>query len=228
MFDSVLALLASQDFLEKALLLILGAILTGILVPVVKARLDAGNAKRRKLLEAELARQRELIESQIKLMREFSELAWKFLFAEFKVCQTHAEAATEAQEEAYDEYVPVSWELRTRIRALVSEATRLASKDTHDRLWSAYDYLHTQHNEVSEKKNKGASPEEWKTFYHRLLKEAGKVVDQAINSLAKDLDLTSHQLTAVTAGGGTSGSTDQGHLSRSPQRNADVASRPGR
>lgn len=194
MFESVLALLVSQDFLEKALLLILGAVLTGILVPVVKARLDAGNAKRRKLLEAELARQRELIESQIKLLSEFSELTWKCLFAAFKVCHTHAVAATEAQKKAYEEYAPLSWELRMRIRALVSEATRLVSKDTHDLLWRAYDFLNSLDIQVSEKENEGASAEEWETFYHELLGEAGKVVDEAIKSLAKDLDLSSHKL----------------------------------
>jgi uncharacterized membrane-anchored protein YhcB (DUF1043 family) len=194
MFESALALPVSQDFLEKALLLILGAVLTGVLVPVVKARLDAGNAKRRKLLEAELARQTELIESQIKLLREFSELAWKFLFAAFKVCHTHARAASEVQEEAYKEYVPLSWELRTRIRAMVSEATRLGSEGTHDLLKGAHDYLSSLDNQVSEKKNEDASPEEWETFYHKRLGEAGRIVDEAIKSLAKDLDLSSHEL----------------------------------
>ncbi len=192
MFESVLALLVSQDFLEKALLLILGAVLTGILVPVVKARLDAGNAKRRKLLEAELARQRELIESQIKLLSEFSELAWKFLFAAFKVCQTHAVAATEAQKSAYEEYGPLSWELRMGIRALVSEATRLVSKDTHKLLWSAYDHLTSMDEDISDKKTKGVPLEDWEEYYDHQLQTAGKVVDEAIESLAKDLDLSSH------------------------------------
>jgi hypothetical protein len=85
MFDVLYGLLLSPDFLGKALLLILGAALTGILVPHVKARLDEGGAERKKLLEAELARQSELINSQIQLLRKFSEISWKFLFAAFKV-----------------------------------------------------------------------------------------------------------------------------------------------
>lgn len=190
MLEAILALLQSPDFWEKALLLILGAALTGILVPFVKARLDAGNAKRRKVLEAELARQGELIDSQIKLLREFSELVWEFMFPAFKVCYAHAWQDKGAQEEAYQEFAELSWKLRTRVRVLVSEGIRLVSADTHDRLRATRDHLNSVDDRLSEKREEGASAKDWEELYNKLLVEAEEIVDEAIGSLARDLDLS--------------------------------------
>ncbi len=75
---------------------------------------------------------------------------------------------------------------------MVSEATRLVSKDTHKLLWSAYDHLTSMDEDISDKKTKGVPLEDWEEYYDHQLQTAGKVVDEAIESLAKDLDLSSH------------------------------------
>jgi len=121
MSDTLSELLTSKEFLEKAFLLMIGAALTGLLVPVVKARLDESGARRKTLLEAELARQTALIDSQIKLLNQFSDAAWKFLFTVFRVSYTQAWEDEKAQRAAIDEYDPRSWELLMQMRATISQ-----------------------------------------------------------------------------------------------------------
>jgi hypothetical protein len=198
MGDALFALLTSKEFLEKAVLLILGAVLTGLLVPFVKARLDETSGRRKTLLEAELARQRELIDSQIKLLNQFSDVTWKFLFAAFKVSYTQAWEDEEAQREACGEYGPLSWELLTQIRAIVSPAQRLTSKASQERLMQTYEWLIRLDDQVSTMVDKEVGPEVWVEFHQKNFREAGQVVDEAIESLARDLNLSASQI-AVTS-----------------------------
>jgi len=134
MSDTLSELLTSKEFLEKAFLLMIGAALTGLLVPVVKARLDESGARRKTLLEAELARQTALIDSQIKLLNQFSDAAWKFLFTVFRVSYTQAWEDEKAQRAAIEEYDPRSWELLMQMRATISPAPRLTSKGSQEQL----------------------------------------------------------------------------------------------
>jgi hypothetical protein len=53
----------SPNFVEKLMILVLTAILTGFLVPYILTRVDAAKSKEQKLFEAEVARQAKLIDS---------------------------------------------------------------------------------------------------------------------------------------------------------------------
>jgi hypothetical protein len=199
MGNALFMLLTSREFLEKALLLILGAVLTGLLVPFVKTRLDETSARRKTILEAELARQSELIAAQIKLLSQFSEVTWKFLFAAFKVSYTQAWEDEKAQHEAYSAYGPLSWELLTQIRAVISTATRLTSKASQERLMRTYDWLIHLDDQVSIRVDKKvSSSEEWMTFHQDNFLAASKMVDEAIESLARDLHLSASQVAGTS------------------------------
>ena len=50
--DTLLEVLASTSFLEKVFLLVMGAALTGIIVPVVKFRMDQSRFEQQKKFEA--------------------------------------------------------------------------------------------------------------------------------------------------------------------------------
>jgi hypothetical protein len=50
--DTFLSMLASASFLEKLSLLVVGAALTGIIVPVVKYRMDQNRFEQQKIFEA--------------------------------------------------------------------------------------------------------------------------------------------------------------------------------
>jgi hypothetical protein len=53
----------SQDFLEKVVILLLTAFLTGLLIPYVLKRVDEAKSKEQKILEATLARQAKIIDA---------------------------------------------------------------------------------------------------------------------------------------------------------------------
>ena len=59
--EILLGVLASASFLEKVSLLVVGAALTGIIVPVVKFRMDQTRFEQQKIFEAGLAREAELV-----------------------------------------------------------------------------------------------------------------------------------------------------------------------
>src|SRR5262245_60525271 len=127
------SLLEDSAFLGNVVLLLLGAALTGILVPFVKARLDDSSAQRKQLLEAELSRQGEFLRSQTELLATFADATWAFLFDAFKVSYSEAWEDEETQEEAWNAYTPLSWTHLGRIRAIISKSKRLISEDSYRR-----------------------------------------------------------------------------------------------
>ena len=58
-----MAMKLSQDFLEKVVILLLTAFLTGLLIPYVLKRVDEAKSKEQKILEATLARQAKIIDA---------------------------------------------------------------------------------------------------------------------------------------------------------------------
>lgn len=185
----------SIELLRNILLLCVGAVLTGIIVPFVKAVIDWHSAKRQKLLEAELARQKEIIDSQIKLLSEFSELVWKMVFEVFKVSYAFAWESKEQQQKTYDNYGPVSWELLTKIRSTISSASRLTSNATHQELKEVYKWLINLDDELSAMADESSiadesrSQEEWVVFHRNKFNEAANKIDSVITKLATDLSL---------------------------------------
>ena len=134
-------LIGDASFLGNAALLILGAVLTGFLVPFVKARLDDASARRKQLLEAELARQSEFLQSQIDLLTSFSDATWEFLFDAFKVSYAEAWEEEAAKNAAWEAYEPLSWKHLGKIRAIISKSKRLLSEACHKNLIATYDWL---------------------------------------------------------------------------------------
>ena len=76
--NAIVNLLASASFLEKALLLVLAAVLTGILVPVVKSKMDRATFERQRTFEAQLGRQSDVIKAQTKFLTDFSNYIWEY------------------------------------------------------------------------------------------------------------------------------------------------------
>lgn len=186
----------SPEFLRSVILLLLGALLTGILVPSIKAIIDWTNAKRQKLLEAQLQRQKELIDAQIGFLVNFSDLSWKLIFEIFKVSYAFAWESEELQKKVYEEYGPKSWELLCMIRAAVSAGTRLSNPVTLRELKDFYSWLIDLDDRLCEMADDRYPQQRWQTFHKECFDEAGQKVDLAISLLSKDLNLSVRNSTA--------------------------------
>lgn len=70
--------LRAPAFLEKLVLLLITAALTGVLVPVVSGWLSEARFREQKVFEAELQRQRDIVSAQSDLLKRLSALLWEF------------------------------------------------------------------------------------------------------------------------------------------------------
>ena len=69
-----------QAFLEKIILLILTALITGFGIPYVLKRVEERKLRDQKKFEADLARQGRILEAQSKLLDDLSRLLWKWRY----------------------------------------------------------------------------------------------------------------------------------------------------
>jgi hypothetical protein len=187
--------------LENIILLVVAALLTGLAVPLIKARIDEESSRRHKILESDLARQQEVIDAQINFLSNFSELTWKMVFEVFKVSYAFAWETDSVQQKTYADYGPISWELLARIRAIISGGGRLAEPATATDLMKLYDWLIELDDLISimadnelAKQHSEDSRQQWEEFHQTKFAEAGSKIDGAISSLAKELRLNSRRV----------------------------------
>jgi len=76
--DIIFQTLSSQSFIQSFLVLLATALLTGLLVPFVKANMDERKLRQQKLFEADLARQGKVIEAQVELLENMAQMLWDF------------------------------------------------------------------------------------------------------------------------------------------------------
>jgi len=93
----ILEIFRKVDFIEKLMLLIIGALITGIFGPIVISHIDRVKFKEQKLFEAKVARQSEIIKAQTQFISIFSELVWQFQLLAIQISYDALES-----EEAYE------------------------------------------------------------------------------------------------------------------------------
>jgi len=186
--DTALAVLASASFLEKLLLLVVGAALTGIIVPVVKFRMDRTNFKQQKRFEAELARQSEIVKARGQFLRDFVDPVWQFQLLALQVSyDSHSPEKYEAALAKYDEE---SWHHLKRIRALVGGARWFTSDSAYRALTEFVDgwLLHEVDMELEQRKRNPESAD-WTQFNQWLYEESRNKTDALLVRLADAFDL---------------------------------------
>jgi hypothetical protein len=183
-------LLDDPAFLRKLLLLVAAAILTGLMVPWVKSRLDNAAAARKQILEAELSRQAEFLKGQIDLLTTFSDAVWAFLFDAFQVSYAEAWEDADIQDAAWNVYSPSSWTHLRGIRAIISKSKRLVRDECHRRLLETYAWLVDYDDQLAAFNVGQREKHEWQEFHQRYFQEAAERIDDAISGLATELRLS--------------------------------------
>ncbi|HYC33469.1 MAG TPA: hypothetical protein VEB59_14370 [Gemmatimonadales bacterium] len=198
--DALRDLLSDRSFLTSVILLILTAVLTGLLVPILKTRWDEASAERRQRLEAELARQSEFLRAQTELLAAFSDATWAFLFDAFQVSYAEAWEELETQEQVWETYTPASWTHLRNIRAIISKSKRLVSDDCHRSLLDTYGWLVQYDDALAMYQVANHPPKDWEQFHQRYFEEAGKRMDDTIALLATELQLSAESRPAPVGG----------------------------
>ena len=184
--DTVLEVLASTSFLEKVLLLLVGAALTGIIVPVVKFRMDQSRFEQQKKFEAELARQAEI--GSARAQCDLVDPVWQFQLLALQVSyDSHSAERFQAALAAYDEQ---SWHHLKRIRAIVGGARWFTSESAYRALTDFVDgwLIHEVDMELM-KRRRGGGKANWSEFNQWLYAESRRRTDALLVILAKDFGL---------------------------------------
>ncbi len=179
--------LANTQFVENAALLVIAAILTGILVPLVKAIMDQAKFKKQKLFEAALARQSGIITAQRDLLAELSELIWKYQFVQLEVSY---DRTTEGEDykEALDKYEAVSWDMLAKIRATIGKARWFTSDTTYETLTSFYKdwIISTDQKLMGLVLDEKTTDSEWGKHHDWFYAESARRADTLMRQLAED------------------------------------------
>jgi hypothetical protein len=111
-----------MTFSQSVALLVLTAVLTGLLVPVVKGLIDDRKLKMQKAFdderlrsqkefEADLARQASVIDAQVQLLDELAEVLWGYQKLLLKVTYYAVTGNREKHDAAFNAYDDQSWDL---------------------------------------------------------------------------------------------------------------------
>lgn len=182
-----------QAFLEKIILLLLTAAITGFGIPYILKRIEERKLREQKKFEADLSRQEKIIDAQSKLLDDLSQLLWKWRYLAKKVVYYGALGKTER--ERYDlarkQYDESSWDILQEFRSVISRSRRLVSEHAYERLNSLYDYIVGDIDQKVSQMIREVEPDSKESgdMADRFSKEVSRKLDDAINDLASELKL---------------------------------------
>jgi len=186
---AILEVLASTSFLEKVFLLFVGAALTGLLVPLVKSRMDRTRFEQQKRFEAELARQGELVKARAQLLRDLADPVWNFQLLALQV--SYDSESPEKLQSALTSYDAQSWQHLKQIRALVGGARWFTSEPAYQALRDFVDgwLIHEVDLKLMSVRRAGQRAN-WGQFNRWLYAESRTRTDALLVVLADDFGLS--------------------------------------
>jgi hypothetical protein len=190
----------SQDFIEKAVILLLTAGLTGILVPLLFRLIDARRNKEQKIFEAELSRQSKIIDSQVKLLEDLSSLLWEYQLLLIAVPYYRQFPERDLFPAALKAYEENAGKLLSKIRAEISKALRLTPYPIYQEIKEFYYKqllsldLKVSQLATSDARNQDKTGE-WHKLNNYAVSELSEIVDNLINKLANELKLKATNFT---------------------------------
>ena len=179
------------SFIEKALLLILTAALTGVLVPYINAKLSDRKFKEQRLFDAEIARQNKIIDAQNELLVELERLVHTFQLRAFAVAWYKvADKNPNRYEKSRNEYEDNAWEFFVKMQTLIGKARRLTSLEVHKKLEQFYDEMTGLDMNLVKLIKHDKIDEEWQELINKLKSHYGNELKEMMDSLAQDYGLS--------------------------------------
>lgn len=170
------------NFLGNLILLALTALVSGICIPMILKRYEAG-----------LARQTRLIEAQSRLLDELTAVLWKWRYLAKQVSYygVKFDLHPEAYQRACRKYEDDVWQTLNEFRTLISRSRRLASEAAYVSLEALYQYI-VRDLDLKVRALASAEPPDANLAYaiaERFSKEVSAKLDEALDALATELKL---------------------------------------
>jgi hypothetical protein len=183
-------------FLQKLVLLLFGAVISGFGIPYVLKRIDNRKLREQKLFEAELSRQSKLIDAQSTLLDEITRILWKWRYLAKGVVYYGARGDQKRYDAARVNYEDTVWGLLDEFRTEISRSRRLVSEAAFKNLDSLYRYVvHDLDQKVSNLVSGDTIDQTGcKKLANRFSDEVSAKLDDALFELASELRLTSRSL----------------------------------
>jgi len=182
------AMSLGDDFLGKAILFILAAIVTGFAIPLIFKQIETRKLEAQKRFEADLARQNKVIEAQVQLLENLSQLLWEFQLSAIEVSYYQASKDQSLYQNALKKYDEQVGSVLGRIRAEISKALRLTSDGTYAGLKDLY-YKGLLDLDMRLRSLVEGRDSKWLDFNRYAVYDFAERVDNALNALAKELRL---------------------------------------
>jgi hypothetical protein len=180
----------SPSFVEHALLLILTAVLTGLLVPFINAILADQKFREQRRFEAELARQAKIIDAQNELLGELEKIVYGFQLRALALAWYKTQDKNSAKyQESLKAYEDSSWVFFSDMHTRLGKARRLTSPKVYEELEKFYSALRELDSNLVKLVRKDTTEEEWKAF-SALIQQSGGQTEHIMNLLAQDYGLS--------------------------------------
>lgn len=186
-----------SPFVEKVVMLLITAGLTGFLIPVVTQNISSNQLQEQRLFETELARESAIIEAQIALIDKLSDLLWEYQLLAIEVTYYQPHEDQNNYIAAVSMYDEKAGELLGKIRAEISKSLRLTSLDTYERLIALY-YHDLIELDVNLRMLIEGQSDDWLGLNQYAVDELSVNVDNVINNLAMQTNLKNIDETAQT------------------------------
>jgi hypothetical protein len=190
----------NQDFLEKVVILLLTALLTGFLVPYVLKRVDEAKSVQQKILEADLARQAKVIDAQSKFLDEITETLWSWRYLSMKVAYYGMRDQGPSYAAVRKDYELQIWDVLSKLRNQINKSRRLSSEKAYETLVSLYDRIVEIDAQLSQAASESPTPEQSEELsrLNTLIRwKMTEELDEVVDLLAKELRLKGEGLPAA-------------------------------
>ena len=180
-----------KAFLQKIILIILTALISGFGIPYVLKIIEERKLREQRKFEADLARQGKIIEAQSKLLDDLSQLLWKWRYLAKKVVYYGALEDTERYQLARKQYEENVWDILNELRAEISRSRRLISEHAYAELNSLYEYvvhdIDVKISNIIHADNLDIKKSE--EIAERFTSEVSTRLDEALDDLASEVNL---------------------------------------
>jgi len=183
----VLDVLTSTSFVEKVLLVVIGGVLTGILVPFVKSRMDRTRFEQEKIFEADLARQAEIVKARADFLRDFVDPVWQFQLLALQI--SYDSTSKKKLEAALANYDEQSWLHLKRIRAIAGGARWFTSDYGYEAVTKFVDGWLLQEVDTKVMLLRQSDKADWAEFNLWLYAKSRENTDSLLLLLAKEFCL---------------------------------------
>ncbi|HEY0568126.1 MAG TPA: hypothetical protein VGD13_08370 [Xanthobacteraceae bacterium] len=188
---SIRKVLFGESFIEKAILLLLTALITGMAVPLTITWINAHETRRQQIINEAKARNEALLAAQSKLLEDFSETIFivQTLALDVSWHGSPAYENKEMQKKAYDRYSDQIIGHISRWRAQIARARILASQEVAKKMRDYFEIMFLQDAEIVQLYNRQANSTEWQSR-HAKSETMLDTADNLLAELARDMGIS--------------------------------------